>query len=122
MRSMSVGRCTHREGKPLVGYITVGRENKAVRLLDVLTSREYRVLGLVAQGRRNAGIAAELGISLRTVENHLYRIFQKLAVSSRTEAALFAVRAGLLASLDTTADASGISRDAGEIVRYESAR
>jgi DNA-binding NarL/FixJ family response regulator len=78
-----------------------------MRLLDELTNQEYRVLALVAKGQRNAKIADELCISTRTVENHLYRIFDKLAVSSRTEAALFALRSGLLAN----AELSGISHD-----------
>jgi two-component system, NarL family, response regulator LiaR len=82
-----------------------------MRLLDELTNQEYRVLALVAKGRRNAKIADELRISTRTVENHLYRIFDKLAVSSRTEAALFALKAGLLANTDFTLEMSGISHD-----------
>ncbi len=53
-------------------------------------------MALVAQGRRNAEIAQELYVSVRTVEGNLYRIFQKLNVSSRTEAALFAFHTGLL--------------------------
>ena len=48
-----------------------------------LTRQERRVLVLVAQGCRNAKIARELYISTRTVENHLYHIFDKLGVSSR---------------------------------------
>ena len=78
-----------------------------MRLLDELTNQEYRVLALVAKGQRNAKIADELCISTRTVENHLYRIFDKLAVSSRTEAALFALKADLLANVEL----SGISHD-----------
>lgn len=65
-----------------------------------LTQQERRVLALVADGRRNAKIATELCISIRTVENHLYRIFDKLGVSTRTEAALFALQSGLAASMD----------------------
>jgi DNA-binding NarL/FixJ family response regulator len=57
---------------------------------DSLTKQESQVLALVAQGRRNAEIAQELYLSIRTVESHLYRIFQKLNVSSRTEAAIYA--------------------------------
>jgi DNA-binding NarL/FixJ family response regulator len=63
-----------------------------------LTRQESTVLALVAQGKRKAEIAQELYISIRTVEGHLYRIFQKLNVSSRTEAALFAYQTGLLSS------------------------
>jgi two-component system secretion system response regulator SalR len=54
--------------------------------IDKLTTQEYVVLSLWAQGKRNARIADELCISIRTVENHLYHIFDKLGVSSRIEA------------------------------------
>ena len=64
--------------------------------VDTLTKQESTVLALVAQGRRNADIAQELYLSVRTVESHLYRIFQKLSVSSRTEAAIYAFQTGLL--------------------------
>jgi DNA-binding NarL/FixJ family response regulator len=62
---------------------------------DRLTRQEATVLALVAQGWRTARIANELFISPRTVETHLGHIFQKLGVSSRTEAALYAVQANL---------------------------
>jgi DNA-binding CsgD family transcriptional regulator len=58
----------------------------------VLTNQEQKVLSLVAQGKRNAAIAHELTISVRTVEAHLYRIFDKLDVSSRTEAVLYVLQ------------------------------
>ena len=64
--------------------------------IDDLTKQESHVLTLVAQGRRNAEIAQELYVSTRTVEGHIYHIFQKLNVSSRTEAAIFALRSDLL--------------------------
>ncbi len=63
---------------------------------DELTNQERRVLVLVAQGFHNSRIATELVISTRTVENHLYHIFDKLGVSCRTEAALYALRSGIL--------------------------
>ena len=63
-----------------------------------LTKQERSVLSLVATGRQNSKIASELCISTRTVENHLYHIFDKLGVCSRTEAALYAMRAGFLPS------------------------
>lgn len=72
-----------------------------------LTNQERSILALVASGRRNAKIANELCISIRTVENHLYHIFDKLGVSSRTEAALYALHTGLL----TPTEMSGISHD-----------
>jgi DNA-binding NarL/FixJ family response regulator len=65
--------------------------------LNMLTNQEHVVLALVAKGWRNTQIAKELFISIRTVENHLYHIFDKLDVSSRTEAALYALHNGWLA-------------------------
>jgi DNA-binding NarL/FixJ family response regulator len=61
-----------------------------------LTQQERTVLALVARGWRNAAVARELVISTRTVETHLYHIFDKLQVSSRTEATLLALQSGLV--------------------------
>jgi len=61
-----------------------------------LSERESEVLALVAHGDANKEIARSLGLSVRTVEGHLGSIFAKLLVGSRTEAVVFAVRAGLL--------------------------
>jgi DNA-binding NarL/FixJ family response regulator len=58
--------------------------------------RETEVLALVARGASNKEIAKSMGLSVRTVEAHLRNIFAKLLVSSRTEAVVFAVKAGLL--------------------------
>jgi DNA-binding NarL/FixJ family response regulator len=69
-----------------------------MRSMNELTRQEHQVLMLVAEGQRNAKIAQQLYISVRTVEGHLYRIFQKLNVSSRTEAALYAYQTGLLST------------------------
>ena len=66
--------------------------------INDLTEQERAVLALLAMGQRNARIADELCISIRTVENHLYHIFQKLGVSSRMEAALYALHTGLLSN------------------------
>lgn len=61
-----------------------------------LTDREVEVLKLVGQGASNREIAASLFISEKTAKNHLTHIFEKLGVSDRTQAALYAVRAGLV--------------------------
>ncbi len=53
-----------------------------------LTPREHEILTFIAAGRRNAEIAAQLVISERTVGNHINRIFRKLHVTDRTQAAL----------------------------------
>jgi DNA-binding NarL/FixJ family response regulator len=68
---------------------------------DELTQQERTVLALVARGWRNADIARELVISTRTVETHVYHIFDKLQVSSRTEAVLLALHSGLVPFAET---------------------
>jgi DNA-binding NarL/FixJ family response regulator len=60
-----------------------------------LTSRELEVLRLVATGKANKEIAVELDISERTARTHVSRILRKLRLTSRTQAALWAVREGL---------------------------
>lgn len=64
-------------------------------LIEPLTSRELEVLRLLAGAASNKEIADELAISPRTVETHLANIYGKLAVRSRTEAMLWAIREGL---------------------------
>ncbi len=61
-----------------------------------LTPRELEVLGWVAKGKTNQEVGFELGISDKTVEKHLESIFSKLKVASRVEAAVLAVREGLV--------------------------
>ncbi|MDI6709588.1 MAG: response regulator transcription factor [Thermoanaerobacterales bacterium] len=62
------------------------------RYHDDLTERELEVLQLVALGESNRAIAGRLFISEKTVKNHLTNIFQKIGVSDRTQAALYAVK------------------------------
>jgi two-component system, NarL family, nitrate/nitrite response regulator NarL len=61
-----------------------------------LTAREMDVLRLIVGGADNATIGLELSISRHTVKQHVTNIFEKLGVRSRVEAAVYAVRAGLL--------------------------
>ena len=60
-----------------------------------LTDREREVLDLVAQGRANPAIAAKLGLSQKTVRNHVSNILTKLQVADRTQAIVQARDAGL---------------------------
>lgn len=64
--------------------------------IEELTKQEKVVLTLIARGWRTAKIAQELYVSPRTVETHLAHIYSKLDVSSRTEAAVYALRSNLL--------------------------
>jgi DNA-binding NarL/FixJ family response regulator len=61
-----------------------------------LSPREHDVVRLVAAGRTNDEIGADLGIGSKTVETHLARLFERLGVASRTELAIRAVREGWL--------------------------
>jgi DNA-binding NarL/FixJ family response regulator len=61
-----------------------------------LTPRELSTLRLLADGKANKEIASELGISDRTVKTHLGHLFEKLGVTSRTEAVKVATRRGLV--------------------------
>jgi two-component system, NarL family, response regulator LiaR len=63
---------------------------------DGLTDREREVLALIARGLPNKLIARELSISEKTVKAHVSSILGKLGVSDRTQAALYAVRSGLV--------------------------
>jgi DNA-binding NarL/FixJ family response regulator len=60
-----------------------------------LTPREKEILDLLAAGRSNQAIARRLGISAKTVANHLSAVFPKLNVNDRTQAVILARRAGL---------------------------
>ncbi len=82
-----------------------------------LTKREREVLALVAQGKRNRQIAELLTITEGTVEVHLHNIFQKLDVSTRTQAAVaYMFNPGLAPA---RAHARGARFDAKESSRTE---
>jgi two-component system, NarL family, response regulator LiaR len=72
------------------------REVRAPENPEALTERETDVLRLLAQGKANKEIAALLHIGETTVKTHVSNILLKLAVPSRTQAALYAVRIGLV--------------------------
>ena len=61
-----------------------------------LTPRETEILRLIASGRGNAEIASELFIGLGTVKGHIRDILEKLAANDRTQAAVLALRRGLI--------------------------
>ncbi len=61
-----------------------------------LSDREIDVLKLIANGKDNAVIAAELHISPKTVKNHISNILMKLQIDNRIQAAVYAVRSGIV--------------------------
>jgi DNA-binding NarL/FixJ family response regulator len=61
-----------------------------------LSDREIEVLKLIANGKDNALIAAELHISPKTVKNHISNILMKLQIENRIQAAVYAVRSGIV--------------------------
>jgi DNA-binding NarL/FixJ family response regulator len=63
---------------------------------DGLTTRELEILKLLASGMANKQIAYQLSISEKTVRNHVSNMYEKLNVYDRTQAALYAVRKGLI--------------------------
>ena len=63
---------------------------------DELTAREREVLELIGRGMSNKRIALELGVSEKTVKTHVGHLLAKLGVADRTQAAMHAMRAGLL--------------------------
>jgi two-component system, NarL family, response regulator LiaR len=65
---------------------------------EALTAREREVLQLIARGLPNKLIARELGIAEKTVKTHVSSILSKLGLTDRTQAALYAVRTGLIES------------------------
>lgn len=72
------------------------REIRAPESPEKLTERETEVLRMLAQGRANKEIAYALNIGETTVKTHVSNILMKLEVPSRTQAALYAVRIGLV--------------------------
>ncbi|HLB95105.1 MAG TPA: response regulator transcription factor [Nitrospiria bacterium] len=73
-----------------------GKGRKPGRLEHDLTDREITVLRLVAEGKTNKEIANDLDLSEKTVKNHVRNIFHKLHVYDRTQAAIHAIRKGII--------------------------
>ena len=80
----------------LLDQVARGAPDPASPALDSLTEREREVLGLLGRGYSNAAIASRLQLTEGTVRNHVSAVLGKLDVSDRTQAALIALRCGLV--------------------------
>lgn len=80
---------------PVLNEGLINREESS-QTLEGLTRREIEVLKLITEGLFNKEIAYKLDISERTVKNHVSNIFKKINASDRTQAAVFAIRHGLV--------------------------
>ena len=94
-------RAAHRGELPLDPAVVRGltssfHSDSRVEPHEDLTTRELEILRLLAAGKANKEIAAELQISERTARTHVSNILSKLGLTSRTQAALWAVREGVV--------------------------
>ena len=78
-----------------IGFFSAARTTVPSRVFPELSERETELLALIAQGRSNQEIADQLGLTLKTVRNHVSNIFSKLQVADRAQAVIRAREAGL---------------------------
>ncbi|MHB2025664.1 MAG: response regulator transcription factor [Elusimicrobiota bacterium] len=83
--------------KLIEGLRQMGSASAEASLIS-LTKTEIRVLSLLGRGQANKEIASRLECSVKTVKNHLNSMFQKLAVSNRTEAVVKGIDMGLISA------------------------
>jgi DNA-binding NarL/FixJ family response regulator len=86
-------RAAHEGGSPLdpkAARVLLDRQRSSSASPAKMSDREEEVLRLVAEGLANKAIARRLGIAERTVKAHLTNIFQRIGVTDRTQAALWA--------------------------------
>ncbi|WP_026929643.1 response regulator [Glycomyces tenuis] len=80
----------------IAGYLSSTAGSVTDPLVERLTERERRILTLLAEGKSNGEISAEVFLGIGTVKDHVSSILTKLEVANRVQAALIAERAGLL--------------------------
>jgi DNA-binding CsgD family transcriptional regulator len=78
--------------------IAAGQPRRPLPLPAGLSEREGEVLGLIARGLTTKQVARRLGISPKTCDHHIQRLYAKLGVSTRAGATLFALEHGLVRS------------------------
>jgi len=95
IRELADGRTVYAQeaAAALSAYVSGGDPSEA---LSGLTAREREVLAGLGQGWSNARLAEELFVSEKTVKTHVSAVLRKLGLNDRTQAALFAVKSGLI--------------------------
>ncbi|HEX6147257.1 MAG TPA: response regulator transcription factor [Acidimicrobiia bacterium] len=95
IRELADGRTVYAQeaAAALSAYVSGGDPTEA---LSGLTAREREVLAGLGQGWSNARLAEELFVSEKTVKTHVSAVLRKLGLNDRTQAALFAVKSGLI--------------------------
>lgn len=91
--SPPIAKCLHNHYEKASGHRDITRK-KGIRL----TPREVEVIQLIAEGRANKQVAAELGISVKTVEKHRQRIMDKLNIHDTAGLTRYAMSAGIIES------------------------
>ena len=97
IRELASGRTVYAQeaAAALSAYVSGGDPSES---LTSLTTREREVLAGLGQGWSNARLAEELFVSEKTVKTHVSAVLRKLGLNDRTQAALFAVKSGLVDS------------------------
>jgi DNA-binding NarL/FixJ family response regulator len=83
-------------GTEMVMIRSLDPEYRQVMEIEPLTTRELEVLQLIVEGHNNLAIAKKLYVSVGTVKTHVRNILKKLCVNDRTQAAIRALRSGLV--------------------------
>jgi DNA-binding NarL/FixJ family response regulator len=99
IRAASVGEALispHIAAKVLQSLRAASVDSETIARGPELSDRETEVLRLIASGMDNAEIARDLSISPKTVKNHISNILMKLQIENRIQAAVYAVRRGLV--------------------------
>jgi DNA-binding NarL/FixJ family response regulator len=91
--ALARGERTHRSASPATRPMEAPRPSS---LLASLTAREVEVLRALATRDRNDAIARRLGISLKTLRNHISNLYHKLGIYDRAQAVIVAIREGLV--------------------------
>ena len=95
-REVALGRTVYAQeaAAALSAYVSGGDPHEALSSLS--TTREREVLSGLGQGWTNARLAEELYISEKTIKSHVSAVLRKLGLNDRTQAALFAVKSGIV--------------------------